>query len=38
VLAREHLIYPMAVRWFVEGNLRLAHGLVTHVGGDAQLL
>jgi phosphoribosylglycinamide formyltransferase-1 len=38
VLEREHLIYPLAVRWFVEGHLRLAHGLVTHVGGAAQLL
>jgi phosphoribosylglycinamide formyltransferase 1 len=38
VLEREHLIYPMAVRWFVEGQLRLARGLVTHIGGAAQLL
>lgn len=25
VLTREHLIYPMAVRWFMQGRLRLAH-------------
>jgi phosphoribosylglycinamide formyltransferase-1 len=38
VLAREHVIYPLAVRWFVEGQLRIAHGIVTHAGGAAQLL
>ena len=38
VLAREHVIYPLAVRWFVEGQLRVAHGIVTHRGGGAQLL
>lgn len=38
VLEREHLIYPRAVRWFVEGQLRMGHGVVTHVGGAAQLL
>ncbi|MFC0267373.1 phosphoribosylglycinamide formyltransferase [Kushneria aurantia] len=25
VLTREHLIYPMAVRWFMEGRLQLSH-------------
>ena len=38
VLAREHVIYPLAVRWFVEGQLRVLHNTVTHVGGAAQLL
>ena len=38
VLAREHVIYPLAVRWFVEGQLRLDQGIVSHVGGAAQLL
>jgi phosphoribosylglycinamide formyltransferase 1 len=38
VLAREHAIYPLAVRWFVEGQLRLDQGIVSHVGGAAQLL
>jgi phosphoribosylglycinamide formyltransferase-1 len=38
VLAREHVIYPIALRWFVEGQLRVAGGAVTHAGGAAQLL
>ena len=38
VIAREHAIYPLAVRWFVEGQLRLDRGIVSHVGGAAQLL
>jgi phosphoribosylglycinamide formyltransferase 1 len=38
VLAREHVLYPLAVRWFVEGQLRLARGIVTHAGGAPQLL
>ena len=38
VLAREHVIYPLAVRWFVEGQLHLARGIVTHRAGAAQLL
>jgi phosphoribosylglycinamide formyltransferase-1 len=38
VLAREHVIYPLAVRWFVEGQLRIDKSLVTHTGGAAQLL
>ena len=37
VLAREHVIYPLALRWFVEGQLRLNDGIVRHVGGAAQL-
>jgi phosphoribosylglycinamide formyltransferase-1 len=28
VLAQEHQIYPMAVRWFAEGRLRLLDGQV----------
>jgi phosphoribosylglycinamide formyltransferase-1 len=28
VLAQEHLIYPQAVRWFLEGRLHLAEGRV----------
>jgi phosphoribosylglycinamide formyltransferase-1 len=28
VLAQEHLIYPRAIRWFVEGRLALADGRV----------
>lgn len=38
VLAREHVIYPLAVRWFVSGQLRLERGIVTHRGGESQLL
>jgi len=38
VLAREHVIYPRAVRWFIEGQLRIEHGIVTHAGGEPQFL
>ena len=38
VLAREHLLYPRAVRWCVEGMLRTEGGVVTHIGGESQLL
>jgi phosphoribosylglycinamide formyltransferase-1 len=36
VLAQEHQVYPMAVRWFAEGRLRLADGrVVLDVAQDA---
>ncbi len=35
VLAQEHLIYPRAVRWFLEGRLRLADGRVQLAGESA---
>ena len=35
VLQQEHLIYPRAVRWFVEGKLRLDHGRV-HIDPSAE--
>lgn len=38
VLAREHEIYPLAVRWFVQDELRLDNGTVSHVRGASQLL
>lgn len=38
VLAREHVIYPLALRWFVHGQLRLAGGLVGHAEGASQVL
>ena len=38
VLATEHVIYPLAVRWFVEGRLRVAAGVVTQTAGASQLL
>ena len=37
VLAREHVIYPRAVRWLVEGALQMEHGVVRHRGGASQL-
>lgn len=38
VLATEHVIYPLAVRWFVEGKLRVADGRVTQTDGASQVL
>ena len=38
VLKQEHLVYPRAVRWFLEGKLALDDGVVRVKGGDAQLL
>jgi len=38
VLTTEHVIYPLAVRWFVEGRLRVAAGVVTQIEGASQLL
>jgi phosphoribosylglycinamide formyltransferase 1 len=42
VLKQEHVIYPRAVRWFLEGKLTLDDGVVRVKGGvkgsDAQLL
>lgn len=38
VLAQEHVIYPRAVRWFLEGRLALADGVVRVRGDDAQLV
>jgi phosphoribosylglycinamide formyltransferase 1 len=38
VLAKEHVIYPRAVRWFVEGQLHTTGGLVTHSRGEPQML
>ena len=36
VLVAEHRIYPTAVRWFVEGQLRLDSGVVRHREGESQ--
>lgn len=36
VLAQEHVIYPQAVRWFVEDKLALVGNQVRHTGGEAQ--
>ncbi|HEY0858166.1 MAG TPA: phosphoribosylglycinamide formyltransferase [Albitalea sp.] len=38
ILAREHQIYPRAVRWVVEGVLREEAGVVVHTGGESQLV
>ena len=38
VLATEHVIYPLSVRWFVEGELELDGTLVRHRRGASQLL
>ncbi len=38
VLATEHVIYPLAVRWFVEGQLEVdGRGIVRHRGGASQV-
>jgi phosphoribosylglycinamide formyltransferase-1 len=38
VLKQEHVIYPRAVRWFLEGGLALDNGVVHVKGNDAQLV
>ncbi len=38
VLEQEHVIYPRAVRWFLDGRLLLQNGAVTVRGDDAQLV
>lgn len=38
VLEQEHVIYPHAVRWFLDGRLLLQNGIVTVKGNDAQLV
>jgi len=38
VLQTEHVIYPLAVRWFIEDRLRLEGGLVRQLDGASQLL
>jgi phosphoribosylglycinamide formyltransferase-1 len=38
VMEVEHLIYPRAVQWWVRGRLRVDHGVVTQLDGEAQWL
>ena len=38
VLATEHVIYPLAVRWYVEGRLQQHDGLVRQLDGASQVL
>jgi phosphoribosylglycinamide formyltransferase-1 len=38
VLKQEHVIYPRAVRWFLDGKLVIGNGAVSVKGNDAQLV
>jgi phosphoribosylglycinamide formyltransferase-1 len=38
VLEREHVIYPLALRWLVEDRLDIKAGIVTQRDGHSQLL
>jgi phosphoribosylglycinamide formyltransferase 1 len=38
VLKQEHIVYPRAIRWFLDGKLVMENGLVRVKGDDAQLL
>jgi phosphoribosylglycinamide formyltransferase-1 len=38
VLAQEHLIYPRAVRWFLDGRLAIVEGRVRVAGDEPQLV
>ena len=38
VLVQEHIIYPRAVRWFVEGRLAIENGIVRLAGGESQAI
>src|SRR5687767_1831122 len=38
VLQQEHVVYPRAVRWFLDGRLQLRDGVVHVKGNDAQLV
>lgn len=38
VLAQEHVVYPRAVQWFLDGRLSVAEGVVAVSGGAAQLV
>jgi phosphoribosylglycinamide formyltransferase-1 len=38
VLRQEHVIYPRAVRWFLDGRLVVRNGVATVKGDDAQLV
>ncbi|MFZ4551076.1 MAG: phosphoribosylglycinamide formyltransferase [Aquabacterium sp.] len=37
VLKQEHVIYPQAVRWLVEGHLSIEQGIVRHAQGASQV-
>jgi phosphoribosylglycinamide formyltransferase-1 len=38
VLAQEHVVYPRAIKWFLEGKLVIDNGRVNVRGNDAQYL
>jgi phosphoribosylglycinamide formyltransferase-1 len=38
VLEQEHVVYPRAVGWFLDGRLVVQNGVVTVKGNDAQLV
>jgi phosphoribosylglycinamide formyltransferase 1 len=38
VLRQEHVIYPRAVRWFLEDRMVINAGVVSIKGNDAQLV
>jgi phosphoribosylglycinamide formyltransferase 1 len=38
VLRQEHVVYPRAARWFIEGRLVIESGVVRVEGDDAQLV
>jgi phosphoribosylglycinamide formyltransferase 1 len=38
VLEQEHVVYPRAVRWFLDGRLQVDDGVVRVKGNDAQLV
>ncbi|MBV9891252.1 MAG: phosphoribosylglycinamide formyltransferase [Rhizobacter sp.] len=38
VLAQEHVLYPRAIRWLVEGSLERRDGRVVQTRGEAQLI
>ncbi|MEO8145766.1 MAG: phosphoribosylglycinamide formyltransferase [Betaproteobacteria bacterium] len=38
VLRQEHLVYPRAIKWFLDGKLVIENGRVSVKGGDAQLV
>jgi phosphoribosylglycinamide formyltransferase-1 len=38
VLRQEHIVYPRAVRWFLDGKLVIRDGVVNVKGSDAQLV
>jgi phosphoribosylglycinamide formyltransferase-1 len=38
VLEQEHVLYPRAIRWLVEGVLALREGRVFHAAGESQLI